>query len=85
MCLFNVSGTSASGSATYNFYIAKNSTTIIASKTIASFTSTSINSPATCMAIVTLQTNDYVELYVENTNNTTGFVSEILNFAIGEA
>lgn len=79
-----ISGTTASGTQTVNHYIAKNGTTITASKTQREYTSTAVGSPAPCNAIVSMSTNDYVELYIENTTGTNNFDHYILNMTIIE-
>lgn len=85
--LVNVSviGTSASGTQTYAFYVAKNGTVVTASKTEREFTSTAVGSPAPAMAIVNLSTNDYLEVFIENETGTNDFDMTILNVEIGEA
>jgi hypothetical protein len=85
--LVNVSviGTSASGTQTYAFYVAKNGTVVTASKTEREFTSTAVGSPAPAMAIVDLSTNDYLEVFIENETGTNDFDMTILNVEIGEA
>lgn len=79
-----VSGTTASGTQTINHYIAKNGTTVTASKTQREYTSTAVGSPAPCTAIVTLANGDYVELFLENITGTNNWDSYILNMTISE-
>lgn len=80
----NITGTAASGTQTFNHYIAKNGTIVTASKTQREYTSTATGSPASASAIVELDTNDYVELYVENNTGTNNWDSYILNMTIVE-
>jgi len=80
----NISGATASGTANIAHYIAKNGTAITASKTSREYTSTAIGSPAPCAALATLETNDYVELYVENETGTNDWDGEVLNFIVGK-
>ena len=79
-----LSGTTASGTQTINHYLAKNGTTITASKTQKEYASTAVGSPAPCSAIVTLTNGDYVELYLENITGTNNWDSYILNMTISE-
>ena len=81
----NIAGTVAAGTSTFNFYLAKNGTIITASKTEKEFVSTAVGSPAQACAIITLSTDDYIELFVENTTDLDNWVSEILNVVVGEA
>ena len=79
-----ISGTAASASAEFAFYIAKNGTIITGSKTSRDFNSGSPGSPTPSIIITTLATGDYVELFIENLDNTQNFDTELLNFTITE-
>jgi hypothetical protein len=80
----NVSGTCSSSTQTFSFYLAKNGTPITASRTEREFSSTAVGSPAPCITIVSLSTNDYLEVYLENNTGTINWDSSILNIVIGE-
>jgi len=78
-----IAGTVAAGTSNFSFYLAKNGSIITASKSLAEFTSTAISNPPSTAAIVSLQTDDYIELFVENTTDEDNWVSEVLNMYIG--
>ena len=80
----HIIGTCVSSSQTIAFYIAKNGTIITASKTQREFSSTAIGSPSPTEVIVSLDTGDYVEVYIENLTGVIDFTSTILNVLIGE-
>jgi hypothetical protein len=82
LVICGISGTTSSGTQTINHYIAKNGTSITASKTQREYTSTAVGSPTPCMAIIELSTNDYIELYIENITGTNNWDSSILNMTI---
>lgn len=84
MVTCSISGTGASSSHTFEHLLAKNGTVIEASRVIREYTSTAIGSPAVCQAIVTLSTDDYIELFVENTTGTVNWSSDSLNMIICE-
>jgi len=79
-----VTGTTAAGTETINHYIAKNGTIITASKTQIEYASTANSSPSPVMSHATMSTNDYIELYVENSTGTNNWVSVILNMVVEE-
>lgn len=79
-----IAGTTTSGTQTINHYIAKNGTTITASKTQREYNSTAVGSPAPCTALVTMSTGDYIELYLENITGTNNWDSSILNITVSE-
>lgn len=79
-----IAGTTSAGTDTIAFYIAKNDTVDTASRIEREFSSTAVGSPATCGSIIELSTNDYIELYLENTTGTNNFDSHDLNIIAQE-
>lgn len=78
-----IAGTVAAGTSNFSFYLAKNGSIITASKSHAEFSSTAVTNPSSAAAIVSLETDDYIELFVENTTDEDNWVSEVLNMYIG--
>ena len=78
-----ISGTVAAGTSNFSFYLAKNGSIITASKSHSEFSSTAVTNPSSAAAIVALQKDDYVELFVENTTDEDNWVSEVLNMYVG--
>jgi hypothetical protein len=79
-------GTSGSGTnVDFNHWLYINGTDkVVASKTRREYNSSAVGSPAPCMAVVQLEPNDYVELWVENDGGTQDWESHIVNIKITE-
>ena len=74
-------GTVAASTQTMRFYVAKNGTIVTASRARQVFASTA-EGHINCFAIVSLATNDYIEVFIENETATQDWVSSGLNMAI---
>ena len=81
-----ISGTSDAGTnVDINHWIYVNGTTkVTASKTRREYNSSAVGSPAPCLALIELEPNDYVELWVENDGGTQGWERHIINIKVTE-
>lgn len=81
---------SATGNPVYNIYIyvydnsAASGAIVTASKSQRQFKTTDAGGFSTSAAIITLDTNDWVEIWIENTVNTNSFDSGTYNLIISE-
>lgn len=82
---------SSTGSPVYNIYIyhydtsATSGSTITASRASRQWKTTDVGAFAPASAIVTMETGDWVEVWIENVTNTNDFDSDVYNLMISEA
>lgn len=70
-------------SRTYNWYIAKNGTIIASSVSQRSYDGTNAGS-CSCTSVVSLSTNDYVELYIRAETATTSLTADTVSITVVE-
>ncbi len=81
-CTGSISVTAATSNKTFNFYIAKNGVILPESKQSRKISNGADVGALSITATVSLDTNDYVELWVENTTDATAITAEAMNLAI---
>jgi len=78
----SLSLTAAANNKTFNFYLAKNGAILPESKQITKIASGADVRGVSLSGIVYLSTNDYIEVWIENTSDDTDVTIEALNLSI---